>query len=137
MIPAVYDSVSNVGLKDTARCGVVRALYEIADTEFAILCDLNIRFLDAENIISKIGNVTRTGNIVIGKQFAGFGFSWMGAPILHVSMQGRLYLHPDQTGAQRFKGQNFTDLLLPLGIVVTLYCKFAPDANVCVSFPDY
>lgn len=64
MIPAIARAVSKGGLEDSASCWVKRAFDVSQFTEITILCDAEVRLFNVNNVISKIANDIRTGNVI-------------------------------------------------------------------------
>lgn len=64
MIPAIARPIPKGSLEDTASRRVKRAFNISQFTEVTILCDAEIWLFNIDNVISKIANNVRTGNVV-------------------------------------------------------------------------
>lgn len=64
MIPTIARPIPKGSLEDAASCGVKRAFNISQLAEVTILSDAEIWLFNIDNVISKITNNVRTGNVV-------------------------------------------------------------------------
>ena len=57
MIPAVYCAVADIGLKNAPVCRIIAARNICQSAELAILCDAQVRTLNRDNCVSKVGDL--------------------------------------------------------------------------------
>lgn len=80
MIPTIARSVPKGSLEDAAG-GRVKGTFNVSQlTEVTILRDAEIGLFNVDNIIGKVADDVRTGNVVRGEDGIGLLLSGVGAP---------------------------------------------------------